>query len=223
MLGRFIVFALLAVVSASTAFSDADADPLGPFDWSGFYVGAQGGIAAVDFDMAPGSLAAPGTAGTGLDFSGALVGPVIGINFQDGVFVYGLEGDASFGDLDKTNNVFTIPSIDVEAIGTIRGRVGVAFDRWLVFGTIGLGIASVDSSERGGLGEDSKIHLGVVAGVGTEYAFNQNLIGRVGLLAGWYEEKTHNYGPPHPVPHSHVIDFEHLIGQVSIVWKFGMK
>lgn len=220
MFRQLIIVVAATFLSAVTAHAGTPSVPSASYDWSGIYVGAHGGIGAADFEIAPGSTSAPGTPGSDLDFEDALFGPVIGINFQDGVFVYGFEGDASFGDFEKTNSVFTVPSMDIKAIGTIRGRVGLAFDRLLVFGTLGVGIAGVDSSERGGLGKDSNVHFGLVAGIGAEYAISQSLIGRVGLMAGWYDEEKYFYGPPHPVPHSHVIDFQTLVGRVSILWKF---
>ena len=215
MLRHLTLFIIAIVLSASNALGQSAP----AYEWSGIYVGAHAGGGAARFDFTRGSAAAVGTPGTKLDFDGAMFGPVTGINFQDGVFVYGLEGDASFGDLDGRNRVFTLPSIDIEAIGTVRARAGFAIDNVLVFATAGLGIASVESSERAGLMRDSKIHVGVVTGAGAEYAMNQNLIGRVEVMTGWYGSERHRYGAP--VPHSHGIDFGTIIGRASLIWKFG--
>ena len=220
MLRNFWLLILCFLIPFHVSFAQAEPVEGGFYDWSGVYLGAHGGGGRATFDISPGSAVIVPSPGTTLDVTGALFGPVTGINFQDGRFVYGLEGDASFGDFDRRNPTFTLPSVEVQAIGTVRARVGLAFDRLLVFATGGLGIAGVESSERG-VSKTSQVHVGVVTGMGAEYALNDNLIGRVDFMTGWFGSERHRYGPPVPTPHSHGIDFSTIIGRASIIWKFG--
>jgi len=68
-----------------------------PFNWTGFYVGAHagGGIAYGEFSNPYG----PNLFGGETRSPGPFVGGQIGYNFQDGIFVYGLQADASWANL----------------------------------------------------------------------------------------------------------------------------
>jgi outer membrane immunogenic protein len=98
------------------------------FNWSGFYIGGHGGWGF----------------GTGAFTDGFVVGGQVGVNWQWNSFVLGAEGDGSFVDWDAT-----------DAVGTARLRGGLAFDRFLVYGTGGAAF-----------GDD----VGFVVGGGGEYA-----------------------------------------------------
>jgi outer membrane immunogenic protein len=92
-------------------------------DWTGVYLGIQGGAVRRD------ALAEVGTFGFELDGSktGGTAGAVLGYNWQHGSFVYGLEGDWSWigaktSHLSNLGNVST--SFDVNWLSTTRGRAG---------------------------------------------------------------------------------------------------
>ena len=149
--------------------------------WDGSYVGVLGGVAhheaAVDPNCAAnigcGTIARTGTGGT--------VGALLGHNWQQGSFVYGVEGDWSWlggvklseGDAELSR------SFDVRWVATLRGRAGLAFDATLVYITGGLAFGGVDNSlianiDDGGLTGsfiDGKTRLGWTAGVGVEHMF----------------------------------------------------
>ena len=63
-------------------------------------------------------------------------------------------------------------------------RVGYAFDRLLLFGTIGVGVASISNNIQKGrnAGEEvvweDQVKAGVTTGAGVEYAFTNNWVGR---------------------------------------------
>lgn len=188
------------------------------FNWSGIYVGVHGGAGEADADISRGSLSPVGTPGTTLDPDGGLYGILGGINFQRNNLVFGVEGDISFSDI-SANNLPTVPSVDIETIGTVRGRAGVAFDRLLVFGTAGVGFASVEGSETGRGTKDSKDHTDFVWSAGVDYAISQNLIGRVEYMSGSFDRESYFF--PLTAPHTHDIDFDVDIVRGALIWKFG--
>jgi outer membrane immunogenic protein len=120
------------------------------FNWSGFYIGVHGGggwaskdATAVAYPFA-GATIAPDPAK--VDLSGWLAGGQFAGNYQVGMWVFGVEAQASWADLtgsatctstSTTGGVATAVSAacsaKVNALGTVSGRLGVAFDRILVY------------------------------------------------------------------------------------------
>jgi outer membrane immunogenic protein len=114
----------------------------------------------------------------------------VGYNWQvNNTFVLGLEGDVSF--LNWKSSTFFSPtdsggdnlSAKLNLLASLRGRLGIAFDRALLYATGGLGYAhgKVHAFSEGGptTFDDNFSECGDVAGGGVEYAFTNNLIGRV--------------------------------------------
>lgn len=153
----------LGVLSTAPAFAQDAA-----FSWTGFYVGLDGGYGWTDpdavrlsaDDVTPGNLGdsfAPsrGTIGN-LDAQSWFAGGQIGVNGQMGHIVMGIEGDMQGADFHDTQaGVFTNPngiynpingnaSLNINWFGTVRGRLGVAVNRFMVYGTGGLAFADVD-------------------------------------------------------------------------------
>jgi outer membrane immunogenic protein len=174
------------------------------YDWSGFYIGINGGYAwgdtEVDFNYTSGP---PGTFFAGCVQSGAclgaldyetdgfLIGGHAGFNWQAGAFVFGLEADIDYTDMEGDAavrvigggfDVTTAASTEYDYFGTFRGRIGAAFDRVLVYGTGGLAFADVENFASGadplgrrfeGGSEDTE--LGWTAGGGVEFAVTDNV------------------------------------------------
>jgi outer membrane immunogenic protein len=142
--------------------------PLPPpwYDWTGFYVGANGGYS---WGRAWNSITAPGVAafsGT-QNLNGGLGGGQIGYNWQfNRNWVVGLEADIQ-GTGERGNaglpTIVTVPGVAVAALpaitttgtfsqklpwfGTVRGRVGVEpADRVLLYVTGGFAYGEVDSN-----------------------------------------------------------------------------
>jgi outer membrane immunogenic protein len=120
------------------------------FNWSGFYIGVHGGggWGSKDATSAPYPFAAatitPDAAT--IDVTGWLAGGQFGGNYQVGMWVFGVEAQASWADLtgsatctstSTTGGIATAVSANcsakVNALGTVSGRLGVAFDRTLVY------------------------------------------------------------------------------------------
>jgi outer membrane immunogenic protein len=158
------------------------------FYWTGFYVGAHAGGGwgtAQWIDALP---AAAGTNGS-VSPSGFLIGSFVGLNYQIGWAVIGVEGDFdgtwfnsntndSFGDNIKTQVFWT---------ATVTGRFGVAFDRLLIYGKGGVAFAydrETETTPATGVPPlaqaiGSGDHVGWTGGGGVEYAFTEHWTGRI--------------------------------------------
>ena len=127
------------------------------------------------------------------DVSGFIGGAHAGYNFQFGTFVVGIEGDVDFsgaeGDNDFRANgdVTTVGnlSLDVNWQASLRARAGVAVDRFLIYGTGGVAFADADLDFEGTVDDvafdssDGQSFVGWTIGLGAEYAFTDNLLGRL--------------------------------------------
>ena len=136
------------------------------FSWTGFYIGINGGYGWGDsqwsggqnFNIAP---------------KGWMVGGTIGYNLQTGNWVWGLEGDIDWVDLNGTANSAVCSSCLTKStwLGTARGRIGYAYDRWLPYITGGLAYGNVYMENTSTGGSKSETKAGWTIGGGVEYAF----------------------------------------------------
>jgi outer membrane immunogenic protein len=222
MLNRTMIAASIAAMAATggSAFA-ADiprrVDPVAPviqpvpiFTWTGFYVGVSGGYS---FENGKSSLVgSPALLATGLTpgaaktmGDGFVIGGTIGYNQQFGNFVAGLEADISYVDLGKTvsstfGGLTTTFSQEASYFGTVRGRLGVAFDRALIYATGGLAYGDQDATTSlSGLGAQwsgskSSTRFGYTVGAGLEYAITNNWSAKVEYL--YYDLGKSNYTSP---------------------------
>jgi TonB-dependent siderophore receptor len=174
--------------------------PLGPDYWTGIYLGFQAGFAwgnsnlsLTGFDSSTGS---PVTNGIVNSHYGAIGGAHLGYNYQIGQWVLGAEGSA---DLTSSLYVASFPaafggssltvSTPSNVQGSIRGRLGYAFDRALIYATGGISFAEYPTSYllfgnyagRGGINGGNLFYgsnfftnfpIGWTAGAGIEYAID---------------------------------------------------
>jgi outer membrane immunogenic protein len=140
-------------------------DYAAPFDWTGFYVGVNGGYGFGKSNWTNST----GTSGD-FDTSGGLVGGTLGYNLQTGVWVWGLEADidASWikgngcgGGFCETRNSW---------LATARGRVGYATDRWLPYLTGGAAFGDIKMTPFAAASETTT-NVGWTVGAGIEFAF----------------------------------------------------
>ncbi|MCU4180963.1 porin family protein [Bosea sp. BH3] len=145
------------------------------FTWTGFYVGGNAGYGWGNVNA--GNVFNGRTVSIG-DMDGFVGGGQVGYNYQMGQFVLGLEADIQGADLSTGTNAFG-DSVSTDFYGTVRARVGVAFDRFMPYVTGGWAYGNVKTT-IGGLGSTDKSHTGGYAiGAGLEYAFTNNIIGGV--------------------------------------------
>lgn len=182
-----------AMAAAPPANSYYKAVPVsGPYDWSGFYVGLNAGYGAGRDHMVQ-NIGSESEAAAGRAFDGLSGGIQLGSNWQYGAVVLGLEADMQYASIGGkifssttdlgTVQVFNGTNDRMDAFGTIRGRLGYAFDRLLIYGTGGIAAAHVTQQDTSvtefvdptpvvvsGYETDSAILKGWAAGAGLEYA-----------------------------------------------------
>jgi outer membrane immunogenic protein len=169
-------------------------EPAPAFSWDGFYGGVSGGYAwgktkgtdlngwAVPFeDEGEGFEPVSGTA-KGDGFTG---GGQIGYNFQMNQIVFGAEADISY--LNVSGKSGRDPEYgenyvasDDGYLGTVRGRLGFSFDRFMIYGTGGLaygdtGSKWVDDGGNTTFSLKSGSQVGWTAGGGLEYAMTDTV------------------------------------------------
>jgi outer membrane immunogenic protein len=189
------------------------------FTWTGFYVGVNAGYGWQDNNdnsifVPPGTFAPPFAGATGIvsfgddNGDGFVGGGQVGYNYQMGSIVLGVEADLQFADLGGNNDgVAFIPAGfpatfvpagaagGIDWFGTVRARVGVAFDRALIYATGGFAYGGADDNNRFGLGfggNNDDVRTGWVAGGGVEYAFTNNVT--VGVEGLWVSLDGDNNG-----------------------------
>ena len=119
-------------------------------DWSGLYVGVNGGYGWSDNSF----------------YEGGFGGGQIGYNIQRGTFVFGLETDFEASGI-------TGGGINYDYFGTVRGRAGVTFDRALLYATGGFAYGDVSFPGF------SHTETGYVVGGGLEYKLTPQWSGKI--------------------------------------------
>ena len=192
--------------------------PADMYDWSGFYVGAQAGYGWGDADYS--ITAGPGEVGS-FDIDGALVGINAGFNVQHGSWVFGVEGDVSWTGVDGAGIVQLdgdIISADVNWMGSLRGRVGYAFDNVLPYVTAGVAVADTDISVSGNLNaSDSNLHVGWTAGIGVEVGLTQAISTSLEYRYTDFGTKDYDFNAGFDATGSGDL---HTVG-AALKWRFG--
>ena len=163
-----------------------------PYNWTGFYVGGNGGYAwgKADLDSSAGSSSSDST-------TGWMFGATVGFNQQTGQWVWGFEGDFDYA-LIKGNptNLFGTTcsgggSCEVKStfFGTARGRLGYAMDRFLPYITGGGAIGSLKISAPSGASE-TNTPIGWTVGAGVEYALEGGWSVKVDYLYTQFSSTT---------------------------------
>lgn len=139
-LGFFATVSMISLASAADlprSVYKAPAMVAPAFSWTGFYIGANVGYGWGDGDgtATVGGLTGPVSGSS----SGILGGGQIGYNWQTGPLVFGVEADIQATGIDGsvTGPNFINGKSSVPWFGTIRGRLGYAWDRVMLYATGG--------------------------------------------------------------------------------------
>ncbi len=138
-----------------------------PYNWTGFYIGLNGGGAFGNSNW---------DSNGSRNVSGGLVGGTIGYNYQWGQAVFGVEGDIDWADINGTNTNSVCPlgcKTSDTWLSTVRGRIGYAADRFMPFVTGGAAFGDIRASTPG-LPTQSSTNAGWTLGGGLEAALTQN-------------------------------------------------
>jgi opacity protein-like surface antigen len=145
-------------------------------NWTGIYLGINGGFT---FGGSNWTDSVTGSSSGDFGTSGFVLGGTVGANYQVGSFVFGVEADGDWADTSGFGT-FTAAALCAGGcfttsswLSTVRGRVGYALDRFLVYGTGGAAFGNV----RANFSNDpvtSSIEAGWTIGAGVEVAFARN-------------------------------------------------
>ena len=161
-----------------------------PFTWTSCYAGVQagGGWGKKNLTDTVGVLSSVpgGFSAANLDVNGYMVGGQFGCDYQFApTWVVGIEGAATGGNISKTTTfatTVTVPGDDTASfrsttdfLASITGRIGYAFDRWLVYGKGGVALVGdryhSDDVDGNFFFDATENRIGWTAGAGVEWAF----------------------------------------------------
>ncbi|PYB73014.1 outer membrane protein [Rhizobium wuzhouense] len=203
-----VALALLFTVAAQAADA-VQASPAPPpeaagvssFSWAGGYVGLHAG-----YGWGEGDAAAGGATGT-IDFDGGRFGGFAGYNFDLGSsLIAGIEGDLGYDWNEREDGTETFGTT---IQGAIRGRIGYAVDRALIYAAGGWAAAQFSFEDTGVSIKETM--NGWTVGAGIDYAVTDRLFARA-------EYRYNDYGSADIGPVN--IDFTQHVVQAGIGLKF---
>ena len=183
-----------------------------PYAWTGLYFGGNvgygwarhesetafegalaGGRTAIGFGAVDLSFTTANSSG---DLKGLIAGAQVGFNWQAGIWVFGLELDGQWSGQQQslavecsTDRCTGSHDVRLRSLVTARGRAGVAFDRVLVYGTVGGAWANLRddlaltvNAVTANFLSISDTAFGWTAGAGVEVAFWDNWSARLEFL-----------------------------------------
>jgi outer membrane immunogenic protein len=199
--------------------------PVPVFSWTGFYLGINGGYG---WGSTRGDLLDPLFGGPGqFDVDGWLAGGQIGFNYQfpGSGFVIGLEADYQWASLEGDISVLGIVAAraELERFGTVRGRLGWAWDRFMIYGTGGWAFGGrVEASVPFGLlVVHSRDMSGWTAGAGIEWAFAPNWSAKLEYLHIEFDREPFFTGAPIFCVVACDAGLDVDIIRVGVNWRFG--
>jgi outer membrane immunogenic protein len=219
--------ALAADLPSRTTAPAPYVPPVPVFTWTGFYIGLNAGYNWGNNDLTLyGNPIYAGYFPSGIksDSDGFTGGIQAGYNWQMNQFVVGVEADWVWLDSGKTSSgtiaypsgypsagvggasVTSTGKIGSDWLATLRGRIGYAIDRWMIYGTGGLAWGNVNSSSTlsasyintAGVstldlwqGKNDDTRFGWTLGAGVEYAITNNITTKLEYL--YYDLGSKNY------------------------------
>jgi outer membrane immunogenic protein len=153
------------------------------YDWTGFYVGINGGVTFNDVHWFSG----PDGVGGTKSVANGLIGGTIGYNLQtQEPLVVGVEADLDWSGIKATVTPPTCLAgceLNVPWLATARLRVGYAFDQILPYMTGGLALGNLSADIVGApFGTSNTTSLGWTAGAGVEFVISGPLRAKVEYL-----------------------------------------
>jgi len=189
---RRLSLVLIAAVASVGLGHVALAAP--PYNWTGAYVGIAGGVGwghskqtdpGVPCDFFDTCVVVTAPIGDGsYTVNGGVIGGTLGYNWQQGPWVFGVEGDYSWADISGSSNTCgantPVPhacGTKLESLGTFRGRIGYAMGatgNWLPYVTGGLAVGELKAWDALSPSSGSDFRAGWTVGAGVEVGFERN-------------------------------------------------
>lgn len=217
-----LCLASLAILALPTTAEAA------PFTWTGFYIGGNvgagfgGDTTSVDLEgfnyfaanPAPGEVTKVG------DDDAFIAGGQIGYNYAFNNLVAGIEADFSGFDFQAAKipgssrtdwGSDTRVSVEMNWLSTVRGRLGFAMDRWLVYGTGGVAFSdgqyrnhdfcnTVPPCGGGLLDARGDTDIGWTVGGGAEFAWMANWTAKAEYLFVSFDGEDYSGTAYYPSP-----------------------
>jgi outer membrane immunogenic protein len=174
------------------------------YDWSGFYVGANGGWGSSrkcwDFTTPAGAfVVAEGCH----DATGGVAGGQIGYRWQSGTWVFGVEAQGDWADLKGSNVSLAFPAFGnrskIDGFGLFTGQVGYAANNALFYLKGGAAVVSDRFSSFSTITNvqvDNTVNdtrWGGVVGAGVEYGFAPNWSAAIEYDHLFMQDKTYTF------------------------------
>lgn len=165
---------------AARPYTKAPAMVAAIYDWSGFYIGINGGGASAHSSW---DQTAPLVGGEGShNATGGTVGGQVGYRWQSGQFVFGLEGQGNWADFSGDNVSAIIAQRNrsrIDSFGLLTGQVGYAWNNVLAYVKGGAAVVGtkydVYSTATGALlASNNDARWGGTIGAGLEVGFAPN-------------------------------------------------
>jgi outer membrane immunogenic protein len=174
------------------------------YDWSGFYIGANGGWASSrncwDFTTPAGAfVAAEGCH----DATGGTAGGQIGYRWQTAAWVFGVEAQGNWADLKGSNVSLAFPAFinqsRIDAFGLFTGQVGYAWNNALFYVKGGAAVTSdryrnfvtATSVQAANTVDDTR--WGAAVGAGLEYGFAPNWSAAIEYDHMFMQDKSYTF------------------------------
>jgi outer membrane immunogenic protein len=155
------------------------------YDWSGAYLGANGGWGSShncwDFTTPGGAFIA--TEGCH-DANGGTAGGQLGYRWQSNAMVFGIEAQGNWADLKGSNVSLLFPAFTnktgINAFGLFTGQIGYAWDNVLLYAKGGAALTDTSHSVSAVVGDvlagttSDQTRWGATVGAGLEYGISSN-------------------------------------------------
>jgi len=161
------------------------------FDWSGAYVGGHVGYSR---GTANAAISGAGTSIIDHPFGSLTGGLQVGYNYiLPSRWLFGIEAEVSFFNAlaaddvawSRTTAVNDIAET-IDYMGTVRGRIGYAFDHWMLYGTGGFAWTLGRFLQTPGVTDDTdkllRVHAGWTLGTGAEIPLSPQWTARLEYL-----------------------------------------
>jgi outer membrane immunogenic protein len=181
--GLKVVLSTIAVAGGAGAAAAADLSmpqsaplyaPVSAYNWTGGYLGVQGGFDWNTATTPPDHVA---------NESGGIFGVYGGYNWQANTnWVFGIDASANWDGASGSGTGAVLPTSNSAGPtwkGFVRGRVGYAWDRFMIYGTLGGAMAGYSASTTGPAGSGSATPVGWTIGAGIETAITERWLARL--------------------------------------------
>jgi outer membrane immunogenic protein len=201
-------------------------------DWTGFYIGGNGGWGSsrncLNFVSGAGAAIADGC----ISKSGGLIGGQLGYRWQMGQGVFGFEAQGDWANFNSSHVSILNPAFTtgtkVNGLGLFTGQFGYAGIATLLYMKVGAAVTSNSvfiNSTFGGvsLASASSTHWGPSLGVGFDYGFSPNWTAGIEYNHLFMGDSNNSFSAVNPIVAGALIRITQDVDMVTlrVNYKFG--